>query len=335
MRWRIGIDTGSYYVKIVEGLERNGRLLIRSIGYFPVPFPEFIENLNEREQDVFVKGLKDFLREHKVTTKRGILSIGGSGVIIHYFNIPELPEKEINSAVQLEMMQVVPGGIKNLEYDYTMLPGKNNRKTVLFVGYPKEKCEFLISTMQMAGIKPLIMDHSGLAVLNSFKFLHKKVEETIFILNVGYKTSNLVLTENDGFVLVRDIPFGSKNITDTVASNRKISSEEAEIYGKKEENKNEVKKIISEDISELLVEVRASMEYFKNRTGKLPQKLFLTGGGSLFPGLCDTFEKEVNINANVWNPLEEIDTESPIPVDLKNKGVLFAVSLGLVLREIK
>lgn len=335
MRWRIGVDTGSYYIKIVEGTEKNERLVIRRIGYLPVPFSEFKNNLSEREQDIFVKTLKDFLKEHRIVTKRGILSTGGSGTIIHYFDIPDLPKEEIDSAVQLEMMQVVPGGIKNLEYDYTLLPAKNNKKTVLFVGYPKEKCEFLISTMQMSGIKPIIMDYDGLAVLNSFKFLHKKKEDIVFIINIGHKTSNLVLAESDGFVLVRDIPFGGKNITETVASDRKISTEEAEIYGKKTESRNEIKKIISEDISELIIEVRTSMEYFKNRAGKSPQKLFLTGGGSLFPGLCEIFEKEINVKTTVWNPLEEMETENPIPLDLKNKGTMFTVSLGLVIREVK
>ncbi len=158
----------------------------------------------------------------------------------------------------------------------------------------------------------------------------------IFILHTGYKTSNLVLAEKDGFVLIRDLAFGGKNITNTVASDRKISPEEAEIYGKKEESRNEIKKIISEDISELLLEVRTSMEYFKNRTGKSPQKLFLTGGSSLFPGLCDTFGKEINTETIIWNPLEELDTkEILLPLELKNKGVIFAVSIGLAVREIR
>ncbi|MCX8082232.1 MAG: pilus assembly protein PilM [bacterium] len=334
MKWLLGIDVGSYYVKVSEGCIRNGRIILRRIGYFPSPFTNFKDNLNEREQDVFVKALKNFLSQHTISTKTGILSISGTGTVIHYFNIPDLPPGEIESAVQLEMMQVVPGGIRNLEYDYVFLPN-GNKKTILFIGYHKDKCDFIISTMQMAGIKPLVMDYDGLAILNSFTYLHAEYEGIIFILNVGYKTTNLVIAEKDKFILVRDLPFGSKNVIDTIALEKNISSEEAEIYIKKGENKNEIKKMIPVVISDLITETRVSIDYFKKITEKTAQSLFLTGGGAFLPGLKESLEKDMNIPTNVWNPLEEIETEIPIPIDIKETGTIFSISLGLILRKIK
>ena len=337
MRWQCAIDVGSYYIKVVEGKKKNGRLVIRRIGYFPNPVPNLKEGLIEREQDIFAKALKDFLSKHKIISKQGILSTGGAGTVIHYFEIPDIPKEEIESAIQLEIMQVVPGGTKNLEYDYLLLPGKDNKKTVLFVGYYKERCEFFTSTIQMAGIKPLIMDYDGLALLNSFRFFHKKQEDIISILNIGHRTSNLVVAYNkSGFILIRDIPFAGKNIIQTVSSDKNILSEEAEIFAKKKENRGEMKNIISSDISELLLEVKTSMEYFRTKTEKLPQTLFITGGCSVLPGLSETLEREINIKTRIWNPLEELDPkEILLPVEIKNKGILFAVSLGLVLREIR
>jgi len=315
MRWQCAIDVGSYYIKVVEGKKKNGRLVIRRIGYFPNPAPNLKEGLIEREQDIFAKALKDFLNKHKIISKQGILSTGGAGTVIHYFEIPDIPKEEIESAIQLEIMQVVPGGTRNLEYDYLLLPGKDNKKTVLFVGYYKERCEFFTSTIQMAGIKPLIMDYDGLALLNSFRFFHKKQEDIISILNIGHRTSNLVVTENkSGFILIRDIPFAGKNIIQT----------------------GEMKNIIPSDISELIVELKTSMEYFRTKTEKSPQTLFITGGCSVFHGLSETLEREINIKTRIWNPLEELDPkEILLPVEIKNKGMLFAVSLGLVLREIR
>lgn len=336
MKWNVGIDIGSYYVKVIEGCERNGKLVIRRIGYFPNPFPEYKNTLSEREQDVFVKKLKDFLNKHKIAGKNCVLNAGGSGIIIHYFNIPDLPKQEIESAIQLEMMQVIPGGVKNIEYDYTIFQGNDNKKTVLLVGYYREKCEFLIHTVQMAGLKPLIMDYDGLAILNSFRFLHKNQQDVISLLNIGYATTSIIFAENkDNFVLTREIPFGSKNIINTIASGKNIPEEDAEIFGKKEESKNEIKKIVSSDISDLLYETRTSMEYFKRQTGKTSTALFLTGGGSLFPGICEAFEKDMGIKTNLWNPLEVVDKENEIPLDLKSKGAIFGVALGLVVRQIK
>ncbi len=338
MNHLVGVDVGSCYVKVVEGSEKNNRIHIRKIGYFPNPFAEFKKNLVEREQDVFVKTFKEFLHKHGIQGKNAAGNIGGSGAILHYFDIPNLPANEIKPAVQLELMQATPGGIKNLEYDYLLLPGKNGGKTVLFVGYPKDRCEFFTNALHRAGLKPLIIDHDSLAVFNCFTFLNKKQSGPVFILDIGDKTANFVLAEeNNGFILIRDIPFGNGDLTGTIAKQKGISVEEARIYLSKKENTDEVKKILSGDLEDLLSEVTAGMEYFKTRTGKSPERLFLTGGFSTIPGMCESFEQNIKIKTAAWNPLEQMANDKTLllPEEIKKKGPLFAVSLGLALRKIK
>lgn len=337
MKHHLAIDVGSCYVKVIEGCERNGRLVINKIGYFPNPFPDLRNSLVEREQDVFVKTLKEFLQKHGIREKRTVSNVSGTGVIAHYFEIPKLSENEIKSAVQLEMMQVTPGGTKNLEYDYIFFPGKNGRKTVLFIGYQKERCEFFTRSLQRAGLKPLIMDHDSLAVLNCFNFLNKKHSEVVFLLNVGHKITNFVLAEKNGFILIRDIPSGGKDLAESIANKRNISVEDAEIYSNRKENTDELIKIVATDLEDLLSEVTKGMEYFKNRTGKSPETLFLTGGVSIMPGITELFEQHVKIKTVLWNPLEHMVNVKTLllPEDLKKRGSMFTVSLGLVLRKIK
>ncbi|MBN1445318.1 MAG: pilus assembly protein PilM [Candidatus Omnitrophica bacterium] len=337
MRHIVAVDAGSCYVKVIEGSERGGRLFIKKIGYFPNPFSDFRSSLVEREQDVFVKSLKKFLHDGGIREKRAVSGISGDGAVIHYFDIPKLPESEVKSAVQLELMQVTPGGAKNMEYDYLLLPGKEGGRTVLFAGYQKDKCDFFTAALHRAGLRPLILDHDALAVFNSFSFLNKKQGGVVFILNIGHKTSNFILSEKGGFALIRDIPFGGRNLTGVVAAGKHISQEEAEIYSNKEENREDVQKILAEGIEELLMEMQASIEYFRAKTGKSPERLFLTGGASVFPGLLETVGQNVKIDAALWNPLEnlsEVKTYS-LPEEIKKKGIMFAVCLGLVLRKIK
>ncbi len=338
MRNIVAVDVGSCYVKVIEGSEKNGRPFIKKIGYFPNPFSDFRNNLVEREQDVFVKALKKFLHSHGIREKRTVSGLNSGGTIIHYFDIPKLPEAEIKSAVQLELMQVTPGGTKNLEYDYLVLPGREGRKTILFVGCQKDKCEFFTKALHGAGLKPLIMDHDSLAVFNCFNLLNKReTGKVVFILNIGNKTANFVLSEKDGFILIRDIHFGGKNLTGAVAAGMHISMEDAEIYQNKKENKAEVEKIITSSIEELLMELKTSIEYFTSKTGKSPEKLFLTGGASMFPGVQEAVGQNLKIDTSVWNPLEYIANVKMFlaPEELKIKGPMFTVSLGLVIRKIK
>jgi len=338
MKNHLAVDAGTCYVKVIEGGERNGRLFIKKVGFFPNPFPGFRESLVEREQDAFAKALREFLRSHRVREKSVVSSMGYTGVIVHYFDIPNIPQTEINPAIQLELMQVTPGGTKNLEYDYILLPGRNGRRTVLFVGYQRERCEFFTGALNRAGLKPLIMEHNSLAVLNCFNFLNEKHKGPVFILNMGHRTTNFALAEEkNAFILIRDIHFGGKNITELVAAGMNISDTDAEIYRSRKENAEDVKKLVESGIEELLFEVKTGMEYYRSRTEKSPATLFLTGGASVIPGVSEALERSLNIKVVLWNPLEQAASTKmfSFPEDLKKKGMIFAASLGLVLREIK
>lgn len=337
MKYHLAVDVGSYYVKVVSGYERNDKFIVEKIGYFPNPFPGFRTNLVEREQDVLAKTLKDFLRRQGIREKETVSNVSGAGVTIHYFDVPRLSESEISSAIQLEMMQVTPGGTKNLEYDHLLFPAKNGRNTVLFIGYQKDKCEFFTKTLQRSGLRPLIMDHDALAVLNCFNYFNKKSGEVVFILNVGHVNTNFTLADSKGgFILVRDIPFGGSNLVDSIAKDRAISREDAEIYSTGMENADEVKKTVSGNLDDIMLEARTGLEFFKTRTGKSPENLFLTGGVSTMPGMCESFEQNLKIKTVLWNPLEQANMKIlQLPEDIKKRGHMFTVSLGLALRKIK
>ncbi len=336
MKLNTAVDAGSCYIKIIEGCEKKGKLFIRRIGSFANPFTCIRENLVEREQDVFVKSLKSFLKKNSIGSSACISSVSGMGTIIHYFDIPNLPQDEIRPTVNLELMQVTQGGTKNLDYDYLLLPSKNKRNTVLFIGYPKDKCEFYTNSLQRAGLKPLVMDHDSFAILNAFRFIHRDYKkETLFILNIGSRKSNFALQETGGFILIRDIPFGGTNITEIIADRKKISFDVAEIYKNKKENQEEVRKIISEDMEDFLNEVSTGIEYFKVKTEKFPDTLFLTGGASLIPGITDSFSQFLKIDVKVWNPVEELPQKTVLPEDIRKNGVNFSVAIGLILRKIQ
>lgn len=253
-----------------------------------------------------------------------------------------MPEEEIPSAVEMEIRQVLPTGSQDLEADYFFIPAQGGRRTVVFVGCQKELCAFWVEMLQRAGLRPLVMDHDGLAILNCFHFLHEKEEPPFLILNIGFRTTNFVLTAGaNGFILLRDILFGGQNIAKAIASAKGFSVEDAMIYAKKGENEAEMQTMVVAGIEELIFEITRGITYFKNRTDKFPETLFLTGGIAPLPGVRAALEDGIKIETVLWNPLEEIvkteklffaEDQLPSEEILKN-GFLFPVALGLFLRE--
>ncbi len=298
------------------------------------PVEDWKKNVDENSGGVLSNFLKEYINKLNVRTKNCICSLSGEGLVIHYFEIPEMPEEEIKNAVEIEVLQVLPTGIENIEYDYSVF-NVGGKKYVFFVGYPKEKCDFILNVFQKSGLKPLIMDIDGLALVNCYNYVKKNNWQLpVFILNLGHNTTNLSIAQKDGFVFVRDIPFGGNNVINLISETKEISIEESENFIKNEENYQEVQDAVKNSSEELLREIEIGVEYFRTRTGERPSEFLITGGSSILSGLKQLLEEELQENIEIWNPFEYID-ENLVPPDIKEQGRFFSISLGLLTRKIE
>jgi len=330
----LAIDIGTHYIKVVEGYQKKNRFIVRNAGIIRNPIPYAHLNLNENQQKQFSIFLKNFLRDTKIKRRETVCSIGGEPVIIHYFDIPDIPEDEIKSSIELELFQVVPGGIENLEYDYHIFPcSDSSKRTVLVTGIPKIRCDFYVDTLLMSGLRPIIMDIDGLALVNCYLTMDNKIQKAISILNIGARYTNLAVIDPDGFVFVRDIDFGGDRITSQIARNKGVSISDAEQIKKDPFFKEEVQNIVRGLLPDTLEEVSTSLRYFETRMNRNIERILLTGGSSLIPGILTMIEDGIKISGEIWKPMEgrfeNCKTSEPECME-----VCFSVALGLLSRKL-
>ncbi len=331
MKLKLVIDAGSYYIKFIEGWEDKKGFFIKKIGYVANPVENIKDTEDERAKETFENFIKKILESKRIKAKQTISSLSGGNTIIHIFEIPNLPEEEIESAVKLEIMQVVPEGIKNLDYDYLVIPQKE-KKEIVFVGYPKNKTLSFVEILNRCRLNPIIIDHDCFAIYN-FIQKYEKEKEILFSLNIGYTTTNFLLAEKNGFILIRDVPYAIRNFISVICENKNIPFNEGEIYFKKEENIDPIKEILKNSLSDYFSEIKTGIEYFKNKVNKKPEKVYITGGGALWKGITSLFEEMIEIKTEIFNPFDRIKNVE-VPLDIKRKGTIFTVACGLMRREI-
>ncbi|MGC9065823.1 MAG: pilus assembly protein PilM [Candidatus Ratteibacteria bacterium] len=329
----LGLDIGSHYIKMVEGYARKGKFFIKTAGIIRNPLPHTHINLNENSQKQFSGFLKEFLKTIGIKKKETVCVISGNGLIIHYFDIPDIPPEEIKSAVELEVLQVIPGGVEKIEYDYTVLPSRSGKRTVMLVGLPKPRCDFFVNTLLMSGLRPVIMDVGGLALVNCYKTLSNNSYKGVAIIDVGASHTVLAIVEKDGFVFIRDIDFGGDNINSEISKLKKISVSEAEQFKKNPDFQQDVEKILKSAATDALQEILTSINYFETRTQEKIEKFLLTGGSSLLPGFVKIVEENLGIPGDIWKPMEGLyqycKTDQPRYLE-----VCFSQTLGLVARKL-
>ncbi|HOK56736.1 MAG TPA: pilus assembly protein PilM [bacterium] len=310
MSLKIGVDIGSKYIKIVEGYEKKDSLYLTNIEKIENPIENF-RNISIEDTEILGNFLRDFLNKNNYKGKKCIFSIAGNNIIFHYFELPNLSEEELENAIKLEGIQIIPDFLDNYEYDYISF-NIDSKKNIFLISCPLIKVEIYNKIFLKAKLRPLIMDVDGLAVLNSFLYFNKDTN-SVCILNIGFSISNLVIFLKDKFLFCRDILWGTHNI-------EKIEEFEKNV-------------ILNDIIPEFIEDINVSLKYFQNKTGEKINKMYLTGGGANISGIKEVIEKNINIPCENYNPLSFF-SESLIPLDKIENGMSYAVCIGLLTRKI-
>ena len=98
--------------------------------------------------------------------------------------------------------------------------------------------------------------------------------------------------------------------------------------------------ILKETLEPIVHEIRYTIDLYKNHpvtptgkgTGSL-EKIILTGGAALLPGIVDYLSKELDIRVILGDPWAGVQYPSDLKPVLSSLGPKFSVAIGLALRE--
>ncbi|MGC8976555.1 MAG: pilus assembly protein PilM [Candidatus Ratteibacteria bacterium] len=305
MDLKLCIDIGSKFIKLIEGNEKKGKIFIRKIGKIENPFENFRRITEEDEIESFGNFLRDYLKKNDIISKLCLFSVSGDDLIYHYFQLPDLPKEELENSIKLEAIQILPQPIENYDYDYLTF-NLNGKKNILLTAFPSKKTKIYTDILTKSRLKPVMMDTDSLSLINSLIYFKK--DAFFAILNIGYTISNISIFLKNDFVFLRDINWGGKIIQDE-------------------------KEVDDEKFSGIVEEIDLSLKYFENKTGKKPEKFYITGGCSIFPWVSEILGKKTGIQFEIYNPLLYIK-ENLIPLELKEEGMFFSIATGLLVRKI-
>ncbi|MCX7917345.1 MAG: pilus assembly protein PilM [bacterium] len=310
MHLKTCINIGDKYIKVIEGYEKKGELYLLRMKKIENPVENF-EKISEEDVEKLGNFLHNFLKKNGFVGKIGIFSPNEADVIYHYFELPKLNKDEFENAIKLEGLQTIPNFIENYEYDYISFD-INNKRVITLIAYPKNKVNIYCNILLKSGLRPLIMDNPGIAVLNSFLYF-KKEEQCVCIINIEQTFSNLVIYLKNKFIFIRDISWGIQSII--------------------EKEDNEKKFLLKEAANNLCEEINVSLKYFNNKTGENVSKIYLTGEIMEIEGLKNIIEENTDIFCEYYNPLLNF-TKGLSSIEEKEEGILFSICIGLLTRKI-
>ena len=278
-----------------------------------------------------------------------VVSLGGQMVFPRFAKFPAVGDRaKLDQLVSYEVEQNVPFPIDEIVCDHQFLgTSADGDLAAMIVAAKLDGVRAVTDAVASAGLKASVVDVSPIAVLNALHFAQPNLTGCSVVLDIGAKTTNLILVEGER-VYNRSIPVAGNTITKEIAQAFGCSFDEAEqlkiergyvalggVTEDADEITDRVSKVVRTVLTRLHAEISRSINFYRSQQGgAAPSRLFLTGGSVRLPQLDQFFMESLQVDVEYLNPFTAVRVGGKVnAAALESDAFTLVESVGLALRQ--
>ena len=352
----LGIDIGTTGIRIVQ-LGLDGKE-IKLENYAYTETKEYMEILSNGKKAVDVKMsdteiLNDLLKiidEAKITAIKTAVSIPTSSAFSSIIVLPNIPENEINEAVNYEARQYIPLPLNEVVFDWSIINKKTKEKksdnkdgdskqinkiNVLLVAIPKEITKKYTDIIKKTNLKLVALETESFSLARSLAGNNKEIS---MIVDIGNKTTSIIIVKNGSVSESHSVSgTGGEEITKMISHGFSVDFNRAEALKRDvgltfSGPQKKVSEIALPIVNILTSEIRKVTDSYFNKNRETINKIIISGSSARLPGLIDYFSKELDTTVEIANPWKNITHEKVLSKELKRISTSFSIAVGLALR---
>ena len=344
----LGIDFGAGTLKVAEFEPADGgglRLLRFGVRALGLPGSQ-----DAARDGVLKRALTELLAEGGFVSRQANISAPGYQVFSKFVKLPPVDASKISQIIQYEAQQNVPFPLTESAWDHQILgTAADGAREVLLVAIKADVVEKLFAVGESVGLKMEVVDASMSALANAFRYNYGDVEGCSVLIDIGAKTSNVLLFEANKFY-VRTVPVGANTISQEYSAESKTPFAEAEKFkiaqgfvslgGAYEEPDDPkvaaVSKVARNVLTRLHMQVNQTIQFYRTQQGgAAPQRVYLCGGGSIMAYSAEFFQEKLNLPVEYFSPFRNVQIDPSVNVEeLERSASFFGEVVGLGLRNI-
>jgi type IV pilus assembly protein PilM len=307
----LGLDIDSKYIKMAFIRQGKTDTVLKTI-YAATP-TDSVVNGEIKNIDVVAARIRSVLFDYKFKPAELYISINSQNVVVREIKLPMLKEKEIDPAIEFELMQSFPGIVQS----HTI-----SSKIYSAPGMPVEGITAFCPNRVLADYaevaKGLLIPLKGIdinanALTKAVKLFmpQEYKKETYIVVDVGFTMCQVNLVSADKLLLSRQISSGIVRFDNLVANRIGMSIDQAERA--RQNNKYDIYNLDKEDVdgfikiafSEVDNQIRQIIDYYKyNKSDETKiTSILLFAGRGLDTSLSDYFGGKFNLPVNTIKPI--------------------------------
>ena len=314
------------------------------------------------DADLFGRELKTFVNKNGLRGRSAHVGVSNQKVIVRNIEMPEMTEAEMVGAIEYQAQDYIPIPVEDAVLDFQILGRHTDsegqpRQEVLLVAAQRGMIDTLLASLKHAGLKVSGVDVLSLALIRALVPSNGHLPDPNRaavcrgIVDISSSVSTLVVAIDDALKFTRVVNFSSDRFAKVIAEQRGIPFDDATRLSQSvglpgplaPEGGVYAGDVVAETqrqtgvaASELLDEIRRSLDYYQGQDGATPVKeLILSGRGTLVRNLDAHLAEALELPVVIGNPLSRVsDNSSSLSDDmLALIGPSLAVAIGLALPE--
>jgi len=304
-----GLDIGTTAIRVVQ-LHGSGQLksLVR-YAYVPVD-SKIVMSDSKADQQRLAQVIKELVDQAHLSTRNVAVGVPSQRVFTAVVDFDRLPPNELSKAIRYQADSLIPTPLEKSKIDWVVIGDSPKDKTkveVLLSSVENDFVEQRLDLLESIGLDVVAFEPDNLALTRAL--ISAEGVQPQMVLDIGSKSTDLVVTMNGAPRLTRSIPTGAEAIVRSAAQNLNIDDKQARQFVfkfgmGKDKLEGRIYEAIISTVDLLTSEIDKSIKFFQSRYVETPvSRIVVTGGASALPEfplyLANKFGIEVEIG-NAW-----------------------------------
>ena len=334
-----GLDIGTSSLRVVQLTNNNGPRQLLKYAMAPIDGKLALSDSKADRQKVADK-IKEIITQTQITTKNVAVGIPSSRVFTTVVDLERLSPAELAKTIKYQADSLIPTPVAESKIDWAMIgdsPKDPNKVEVLLSSVGNDFIEARLDLLESIGLNVVAFEPDNLAITRAV--LTPEAIEPQMVIDIGSKSTDIVITMNGAPRLTRAIPTGSDAIIKSAVQNLNIDENQAQEFvfkfGLSEQKlEGQVHNAIIGTVDVLMGDIDKSIKFFQARYKDVKlDRIVMTGGASALPEFPLYIANKFGINVEIGNAWRNVQFSMERQNELMAVSNHFGVAVGLAERR--
>lgn len=333
-----GLDIGTTAVRLVHLTGTGPAKSLVKYAYVPIESTVVLSD-SKADQQKLLQTISELLNQAQVTIKDVAVNIPSDRVFTTVVDFDRLPAGDLAKALRYQADSFIPTPIEQSKIEWAVLgdsPKDPAKIELLLSSVDNDYVEKRLDLLESIGLNVIALEPDNLALARALTVSDAAVPQ--MIIDIGNKSTDLVIMINNAPRLTRSIPTGSEAIVKAAGQNLNVDQKQAEQFVfkfglNKDKLEGRVYEAIIGTVDVLTAEIEKSIQFFQGRYSTGVSRIIVTGGASSMPEFPVHVANKFGLEVEIGDAWRNISFSTDRQAELLAVSNHFGVAAGLAERN--